>query len=180
MPRLRDITKLEKLQELKDTGYVLVVQDNDIWALPNDVWYDEVNQEYLAQLDSFKQVFDDWYVAVKETVDTVLDDPVYVSTEIANIKEREANRIIASSSMPAGQQDGDIWIDTNEYVDIEDFTGFEYLSGTHFDEDLGVEPDPISEGDGSDPGVDTNDNLDDNVPDEPVTDEGSTPDEGEV
>lgn len=181
MPRLRNITQLEKLQELRDDGYVLVVQDNDIWAMPNDVWYAEINQEYLKQLDGFKQVFDDWYDNVKETVDTVLDDPVFISTELANTKERVANKIIISSSMPAGQEDGDIWIDTNTYVDIDDFSDFEHISGEHFDEDGGVEPDPDPEGVGEEQSVDPDyTSGDDTHEDEPITDEGSTPDNSEL
>jgi hypothetical protein len=177
MPRLRNITQLEKLQELRDDGYVLVVQDNDIWALPNDVWYQEVQGEYLEQLDSYKQLFDNWYADVKETVDTVLDDPVWISTELANTKERVANKIIISSSMPAGQEDGDIWIDTNTYVDIEDFSEFEFLSGTYFDGEPEPGDDPIPDGDGSE--LEENPD-DDNITngDEPIVDDGTT--NGEV
>lgn len=182
MPRLRNITQLEKLQELRDDGYVLVVQDNDIWAMPNDVWYAEINQEYLKQLDGFKQVFDDWYDNVKETVDTVLDDPVFISTELANTKERVTNKIIISSSMPSGQEDGDIWIDTNTYVDFDDeFDDFTHISGEHFDDDGGVEPDPIPEGYGEEQPVDLDySEGQDTDEDEVITDEGSTPDLGEL
>lgn len=173
MPRLRNITQLEKLQELRDDGYVLVVQDNDIWALPNDVWYQEVQGEYLEQLDSYKQLFDNWYADVKETVDTVLDDPVWISTELANTKERVANKIIISSSMPAGQEDGDIWIDTNTYVDIDDFSDFEYISGTYFDTEVEIPEDPVADGDGSvqeeDPDASGVDDI--NVPYEPGVDD---------
>ena len=150
--------------------------------MPNDVWYQEVQGEYLEQLDSYKQLFDNWYADVKETVDTVLDDPVWISTELANTKERVANKIIISSSMPAGQEDGDIWIDTNTYVDIDDFSEFEFLSGTYFDPDVVVGEDPVTEGDGSVQDENNDDpdvaGVDDNTHgEEPIIDDGSGDDE---
>ena len=61
----RDVTTLTPLTEFSDSGYVLVVQNNDIYALPKTVWTNEIYEQYKANLDTWKADFDTWYASVK-------------------------------------------------------------------------------------------------------------------
>ena len=67
MPSQRDVTSLTQLSTFSDAGYVLVVQDNDIYALPKSIWTDEIYNQYKSNLDAWKADFDSWYASVKGT-----------------------------------------------------------------------------------------------------------------
>lgn len=153
MARQRDITKLESLTELKEQGYVLVVQDNDIFALPKSIWTNEIYKQYNANLSAWAAEFQEWYDSVKGWLSSE-NIPEVLANDLAKLKERMRNHVTVSATEPGMiLEDGDIWIDTNTYVDLEDFSGFEMLTGTYFDgEPLPEEPDPDG-GDGSDPGT---------------------------
>ncbi len=143
MARQRDVTSLENITELNEDGYVLVVQDDDLHALPKSAWINEIYNQYQQNLGDWAEDFQTWYDSVKGWL-SAENLPEVLANDVATLQERMRNHITVSATEPGViLEDGDIWIDTNTYVDIEDFSGFEMVSGTYFeDEEPPEEPEP--------------------------------------
>lgn len=86
MANVRDVTTLDHLTELKQDGYVLAIQDGDIYAMPKDVWDSEIRKEYAKSIEEFEQ----WYETVKGTIDSN-DIPVYLVSSVADLQVSMAN-----------------------------------------------------------------------------------------
>ena len=86
MAKQRDVTALEPLTSFSDSGYVLVVQDSEIYALPKSIWANEVHAQYESKLATWKSEFDTWYASVKGTFtnnDSQAADIATLKTQIA-------------------------------------------------------------------------------------------------
>lgn len=86
MAKQRDVTALESLTSFSDSGYVIVVQDSEIYALPKSVWANEVHAQYESKLATWKSEFDAWYASVKGTFtnsDSQATDIATLKTQIA-------------------------------------------------------------------------------------------------
>lgn len=86
MAKQRDVTALESLTSFSDSGYILVVQDSEIYALPKSIWTNEVHAQYESKLATWKSEFDAWYASVKGTFtnnDSQATDIATLKTQIA-------------------------------------------------------------------------------------------------
>ena len=110
MAKQRDVTALEQLESFSDSGYVLVVQDNEIYALPKSIWANEVHSQYESKLATWKAEFDAWYTSVKGTFtnsDSQASDIATLKTQIAKcvmdddgtIKKNDANYLFPANSV---------------------------------------------------------------------------------
>lgn len=98
----RDVTTLTPVSVFADDGYVLVVQDNDIYALPKSVWTNEIYEQYKADLDTWKADFDAWYASVKGTFannDSQASDIAILKNQIKKcVMEDEGSIVMDSTS----------------------------------------------------------------------------------
>lgn len=100
----RDVTTLTPVSVFADDGYVLVVQDNDIYALPKSVWTNEIYEQYKADLDTWKSDFDTWYASVKGAF-TNNDSQ---ASDIATLKNQIKKCVM--------EEDGNIVMDSSDYL----------------------------------------------------------------
>lgn len=101
MAKQRDVTTLTPLAEFSDTGYVLVVQNNDIYALPKTIWTNEIYKQYKANLDTWKADFDTWYESVKGTFennDSQASDIATLKNQIKKCVMEDEGSVVMNST----------------------------------------------------------------------------------
>ena len=110
MAKQRDVTALEPLTSFSDSGYVLVVQDKEIYALPKSIWADEVHTQYETKIAAWKSEFDTWYESVKGSftnIDSQANDIATLKTKITkcvmddggDIKKNDAVYLLPAKSI---------------------------------------------------------------------------------
>lgn len=110
MAKQRDVTALESLTSFSDSGYVIVVQDDELYALPKSIWTDEVHSQYESKLATWKAEFDAWYASVQGTFsnsESQAGDIATLKTQIAKcvmdddgtIKKNNVNYSVPADSV---------------------------------------------------------------------------------